>query len=283
VLHPYYVYVLCRDEDCLDPFYIGKGIKDRWSSHEIDALRSTRFRTRKDQTIRSVVARVGFVPKFKFAENLSSEEAFLVEEWLIDFFGRLDMGTGPLTNCSSGGNQGPSRKGIRSEANSLAAKKRLEDPVFRGKFFSAAAESSRRPDVRAASSERMKQLWQNPEFRSRKTAQFKTVVNVLWNDPEFRSAHTGENHHWYGKSARSSEELSVWNRERWQDPVYREMKSKDNRRIALERMSNPETRKRTIDAVIASNKRRAGNKRSPEATAKALETRRKSAETRGCW
>lgn len=98
----YYVYVLHRP--CGTPFYVGKGTGDRVLCHERDANQTT-LRSHKLNTIRALYASgasVGYT-----IETLASEaEALARERELILQFGRHDLGTGPLTNMTDGG-EGP--------------------------------------------------------------------------------------------------------------------------------------------------------------------------------
>jgi len=85
-----------------EPFYVGKGKKDQWSSHlklaEIKIYKS--YRLNKIRKIQSL----GLEPIIiKYKDNLSEEAAFDLEKKLIKAIGRLDLGHGPLTNLTDGG------------------------------------------------------------------------------------------------------------------------------------------------------------------------------------
>lgn len=99
----YYVYVYIHPEtgDC---FYVGKGKKNRDTSHLRDVLnsRSPKCRIQKDKFfyIYSLVS-VGKIPLIKrIIENLSEEESLKIESLLIDFYGLNDNG-GQLFNKKS--------------------------------------------------------------------------------------------------------------------------------------------------------------------------------------
>lgn len=98
----YYIYMLSRP--CGTPFYVGKGSGDRVFCHERDALQTT-LRSHKLNTIRALHAndrQVGYS-----IELMSGKlEALARERELTQSYGRHDLGTGPLTNMTDGG-EGP--------------------------------------------------------------------------------------------------------------------------------------------------------------------------------
>jgi hypothetical protein len=71
--------------------------------HESEAVKGASKNRRKAAAIKKRLNELGFVPKQILAANLSSEEAFAVEKSLISQYGRIDLGTGRLTNLSDGG------------------------------------------------------------------------------------------------------------------------------------------------------------------------------------
>jgi len=85
-----------------EPFYVGKGCKEQWSSHlklaEIKIYKS--YKLNKIRKIQSL----GLQPKIiKYKDNLTEQEAFDLEKKLIKAIGRLDLGLGPLVNLTDGG------------------------------------------------------------------------------------------------------------------------------------------------------------------------------------
>ena len=79
-------------ENC--PFYIGKGYGRRWypSMHKSEHT----FNKIKSIGVKNV--KVHFLHK-----DISEEEAFSWERYWIKYFGRIDNGTGQLTNHTDGG------------------------------------------------------------------------------------------------------------------------------------------------------------------------------------
>lgn len=80
----YYTYAYLREDGT--PYYIGKGKKDRWSQKE-------RHNVKVPPKNRIVFLK----------RNLTEEEAFKHEKYMIAVLGRKDLGTGILRNMTNGG------------------------------------------------------------------------------------------------------------------------------------------------------------------------------------
>jgi hypothetical protein len=100
----YYTYAYLREDRT--PYYIGKGTGRRIYSTK------RKVKAPKDKS------RIIFLK-----QNLSEEEAFKHEEYMIAVFGRKDNGTGILRNLTDGG-EGASNQGT-PEQRSEAARKRM--------------------------------------------------------------------------------------------------------------------------------------------------------------
>jgi len=109
----YYVYVYLDPNDPGDfeygdlrftfkPFYIGKGTKDRCYSGIRD-----KGRFYKVSKIKSILKTNKFPIITKIYENISNQEAMEIEKSSIKLIGRNDLGLGPLTNMTDGGDGGP--------------------------------------------------------------------------------------------------------------------------------------------------------------------------------
>ena len=97
----YYVY-LYRHPDTLIPFYVGYGKNDRDVSH-IKEAKNTNKNSHKLNTIRKIL-REEKEPIINIIDsNLSKEQACELEIFLISEIGRADLGQGPLTNLTIGG------------------------------------------------------------------------------------------------------------------------------------------------------------------------------------
>jgi hypothetical protein len=98
----YYVYVLF--DAYAIPRYVGKGQGNRWTDHE--KLYNNGSNKLKDSFIVKTLKMIEEIPKVKIRQNLSNKEAVEIEEALIRAIGRIDLGTGPLTNLTDGGEGG---------------------------------------------------------------------------------------------------------------------------------------------------------------------------------
>ena len=89
-----------------EPFYVGKGVNGRSHCH-LRLARKSEIKNSKLNKIRKIL-RAGLEPIVVRTKTLATERrAFAVECDLIASIGRLDLGTGPLTNLTDGG-EGPS-------------------------------------------------------------------------------------------------------------------------------------------------------------------------------
>jgi hypothetical protein len=111
----------------------------------------------------------------------SLEAGAVLEMELIEKFGRVQLGTGPLTNLRCGGGglepmpeahreklrvamQNPNHP-IHSKESRARAKKRMNDPDIKVKFLGE-NNAAKRPEVRA----KLKAMWEDPEFRAAQIA-----------------------------------------------------------------------------------------------------------------
>ncbi len=109
---------------------------------------------------------------------LTAEEGTALECRLIAEYGRIQTGTGPLTNLTSGGegvhtpspeHRAALRKAmlspnhpIRSAEAIAAQKRRMQDPDMQAKFRGE-ANPAKKPEVRA----KLKEKWQDPEYQAK--------------------------------------------------------------------------------------------------------------------
>ena len=117
----YYVYIYRHPESKI-PFYVGYGKGDRMLSHLREATREPNPKQgqRKLNTIRKII-KEGSSPIIEIADSeLTKEEACELECFLISEIGRLDLGTGPLTNLTMGGD---GNRGWSPEARKFLSEK----------------------------------------------------------------------------------------------------------------------------------------------------------------
>jgi hypothetical protein len=98
----YYTYAYLREDRT--PYYIGKGQGNRAYKKE------RRVKPPKDKS------RIIFLK-----QNLTEEESFKHEKYMIAVFGRIDLGTGILRNMTDGG-EGSSNRGTPEQRSEIARK-----------------------------------------------------------------------------------------------------------------------------------------------------------------
>lgn len=111
----YYVYILFKTykegifkyqdlEFDMEPFYVGKGTKNRIACSKSDTNSSNKHKSR----ILEKIIRFGLtVTAKKYKENLTEDESLIIEQELINKIGRKDLGNGPLSNLTNGGDGTP--------------------------------------------------------------------------------------------------------------------------------------------------------------------------------
>ena len=101
VTDSFYVYTYCYPDGT--PFYVGKGKGRRKNVHLCDAKAGRRTTSYVVRVINKLLKNNQKPVITKIVENVDEEFAFFVEEEFIAKYGRRDMGTGILTNGTSGG------------------------------------------------------------------------------------------------------------------------------------------------------------------------------------
>ena len=152
----YYTYAYLREDKT--PYYIGKG-----KGLRVYIKRKGEIKPPKDKS------RIIYLK-----QNLTEEEAFRHEIYMIDVFGRKDLGTGILHNRTNGG-EGPSGAVVSEETRrKLSEANKGENNYFYGKTHT---EETRR---------------KLSEVKKGKTLSEETKGKMSY-------AHKGENHPFYGK------------------------------------------------------------------------------------
>lgn len=98
----YYVYIIWKSyTDIPEPFYVGKGRRYRFTQHEKPS--EMKIKTHKVNIIEKHHA-LGINPLYSIVEFFKDEDdALQLEMELIEQIGRADLGEGPLTNRTDGG------------------------------------------------------------------------------------------------------------------------------------------------------------------------------------
>jgi len=108
----YYVYILFDPRDNT-PFYVGKGTGKRYANHEVEYIKQIEYLEKissiplemlslKHSVIHELNQKT-LKPSIKLIENLTNDNALLLEHALIAWFGRRVCGNGVLTNLLCGG------------------------------------------------------------------------------------------------------------------------------------------------------------------------------------
>lgn len=120
-MNEYYVYAMIdpRDDQI---FYIGKGKGDRYLEHYKEYINAEKkgnvmnndkvfggSNSGKLTRIHQIVSSGYELKYLKICENLSEKSAFVLEEILVERFGRKIIETGQLENLMPGGNRGDSK------------------------------------------------------------------------------------------------------------------------------------------------------------------------------
>lgn len=157
----FYTYIY--REPCGDPFYVGKGTGKR-AFFEKNKTVEGRIRKLKSQ---------GMSHDIEIINTTCEIAALWLERVLIKAFGRKDLGEGTLLNLTDGGEgssgwkQSPETVAKRVAKNTgkkrspeLKAKMKAmyASPEYQDRFKKAGSRGQSRPEVRAASAERMRIL-----------------------------------------------------------------------------------------------------------------------------
>jgi len=111
----FYTYAYLREDRT--PYYIGKGQKDR-------AYRKYKGEVNSPQDKSRIII---------LKQNLTEEEAFKHEIYMIAVFGRKDLGTGILRNKTNGGDGISGFRHSKKSKNEMSKKRKGENNPFYGK------------------------------------------------------------------------------------------------------------------------------------------------------
>jgi len=121
----------------LDPFYVGYGKNQRSHDHLTEAINYPEpiAGEHKLNTIRKIL-RQGNTPIISIIDdNLSKIEACELEEFLIEFIGRRDLGTGVLTNQTKGGDGNREWSVAARQKHSMLNKDKISVRDKNGNYF----------------------------------------------------------------------------------------------------------------------------------------------------
>jgi len=124
-----------------EPFYIGMGKKNRIHQHIIRSkynYRTNLHMTLKENTILKILKNNQEPIIFKLYDKLTIESAIRLEKCIIKLIGRRDIGLGPLSNLTDGGEgtKGTVLTEIQRKNISIRFKKMWKDGVYNNRDMS---------------------------------------------------------------------------------------------------------------------------------------------------
>lgn len=174
----HYVYIWSKPGNI--PFYVGLGrTVDRWNP--------LTARTRNPHCKRTVM-KVGLDNiSVRVIENLSKADACRIEQTLISYYGRKDIGNGPLTNMTDGGE---GIQNVSAESRKKMAKAANDQKQQRSDRISGDKNPMRNPDVYAHAVSRMNLPENIAKFSGSKNPskrpEVRAKLKAKWEDPEYR-------------------------------------------------------------------------------------------------
>jgi len=163
----YYTYAYLREDKT--PYYIGKGKEDR-----IYKTTGRNIKPPKDKS------RIIFLKK-----NLTEEEAFKHEIYMIDVFGRIDLGTGILHNKTNGGD------GVSGWVPSEETKIKMGE-AQKGRTHSEETK------IKMSEAKKGNIILEETKIKMSEAKKGKTHSQET--KIKMSESHKGENHHFYGKT-----------------------------------------------------------------------------------
>ena len=209
----HYVYMYIRDKDSKrcdgglagTPYYVGKGVKTRaWVKHD-------RVKLPNNENIVII------------ADNLSHEEALLLEIATIAKWGRLDLNTGVLMNLTEGG------EGVIGTSDEIKKKRRASQ-----------RKTWATPKARAKKSEATKTVWSDPEYKTARIKRAKIkqqdlnyrqrqseIIKESWSNPILRAEQSiRTKNYWITLSNEEKEEIKNKIKRAQSTPEHREIMSR---------------------------------------------------------
>jgi len=129
----FYVYLL-KDSRNGEIFYVGKGTKSRKDAHTCKS--SLKIKSMKNNKIKNILNGGATVIAEIHTNNITSEQACELEISLIKQYGRKDIGTGILTNHTSGGDSGAPGHKMTPEQYAEFIERMKINPPMKGKKHS---------------------------------------------------------------------------------------------------------------------------------------------------
>ena len=228
----FYTYVLIdpRDET---PFYVGKGTGGRSNEH-VSKRSHNHLVNERVEDIETSGLKVKVVKNFHGSEDM----AFHIEESMIAYLGRTDLGKGPLLNKSKGGSGGSSGWIATNEYRDRHRQKTTamwQDDDYRKKVSSGLKKAfSEKEGWSETLSEKFKSLWQDDDYRAKQIKNLKEInsrpevkeskrqkAKANWDDPVYREKCT-KGAAEYMRSDEGRAKKSAGMKKVWSDPSYKD-------------------------------------------------------------
>lgn len=283
----YYVYILARP--CGTPFYVGMGRHRRIEAHRFSAARGEK--SRKANILRKI--QTGGESTIYSIDGWfdTHEEAAIRECAMIAAIGRLDMGTGSLANCTSGGDgafgfsletRGKISRNVKAKRSLPASRERTRlastamwnAPGFRERAIEAVSDKWKEPRhkamriaamtaaladpvVKARLSTSSRSLWAKQEHKER----ISKATAKQWESQEFRQQMENVRKRWQSdpiKKINCSASISRSQKKRLADPAVRAAISQKMK----DRWSDPAAREKMMASRAASIARKKSQQQS---------------------
>lgn len=166
MMHYVYVYRDPRAHKNNTPIYVGKGSGRRAFDRRISPEKSN---NKKLKILLNLLRREGLEPNIEVMfEFETAHEALAKEIELIALFGREDLGTGPLFNCTKGG-EGTAHSIETKELIGKTSVDHWQDPEYREKCVDSMKISNQTPAQKERRGNATKAGWADEETRRKRT------------------------------------------------------------------------------------------------------------------
>jgi hypothetical protein len=256
----YYVYMFCKPDGT--PYYVGKGHGNR-----------TNETGNRSELCKRHIAKYGKNTQY-VKVDITEEQSFKLEIRLVKKYGRIDIGSGILTNHTNGGEGASNPSKETTEKRSSSLKATYKDPALKAKLSESKKlqwvtkrdsmmSGINNPAVKEKQKVQSKDRWENPEYRekvmaSRALVNDKRVENIrkvkstkehkeklsvgvksAWEDPKKRAKFIDGM-----KTDKAIENRSKASKARWENPEHKEMMKASRKAM----WQDPAYRKKVMEA-----------------------------------
>ena len=123
VMIQYYTYIYKDPSKGMGPFYVGKGSGKRAYDH----LKGNKYNPPLHYRIQKML-REGNTPEIEIINVTCENTAYRLEMFLIDQYGRKDLGRGTLLNMTNGGDNPPNQRGKKRPYKERSSRRGIKRP-----------------------------------------------------------------------------------------------------------------------------------------------------------